>query len=69
MVDKRLIDYSNQYKDYKKTLEEEGKLFSLEDMMSLIKGFIANYRTDPLNNKERELLLNLGKLHSTYHNS
>lgn len=69
MVDQRLIDYSSQYKDYKKTLQEEGELFTLEDMMSVIEGFVTNYAIDPLNNKERELLINLGKLHSKYQDS
>lgn len=69
MADKRLIDYSSQYKDYKKTLEEEGKLFTLEDMMSVIEGFITNYSVDPLNKKERQLFISLGELHQTYQNS
>lgn len=69
MVDKRLIDYSSQYKDYKETLEEKSKLFTLDDMMSVIEGFIANYRADSLNNKEREILMNLNKLHGSYRNS
>lgn len=69
MVDKRLIDYSSQYKDYKETLEEKSKLFTLDDMMSVIEGFIANYRADSLNNREREILMNLNKLHGSYRNS
>ena len=68
MVDNRLIDYSNQYKDYRKTLEEEGKLFTLEDLMSVIEGFIANHSANPLNNKERELFINLSRLHREYNN-
>ncbi len=69
MIDKRLIDYSNHYKDNKETLEEKSKLFAFDDMMNIIEGSIANYRVDTLNDKERELLMNLDKLHGSYRNS
>ncbi|MGB2691830.1 MAG: hypothetical protein WBB48_02720 [Thermodesulfobacteriota bacterium] len=38
MIDKRLIDYSKDYKDYKKMLKQEGQHFSLEDIMTLVGG-------------------------------
>ena len=69
MMDQRLVDYSSQYKDYRETLEEKCKLFTLDDMMSVIKGFVANCRSDSLNSKERELLKNLDELHGSYQNS
>ncbi len=68
MVDKRLIDYSSQYKDYSKTLKEEGKLLTLEDMMNVVEGFLGNCAMDSLNNEGREALVNLGKAHSAYQN-
>ena len=68
MVDKRLIDYSSQYKDYGKTLKEEGKLLTLEDMMNVVEGFLGNCALDSLNNEGRETLVNLGKAHSAYQN-
>lgn len=68
MVDKRLIDYSSQYKDYGKTLKEEGRLLTLEDMMSVVEGFLGNCDMNSLNNGGREALINLGKAHSSYQN-
>ena len=47
----------------------QNKLFTLEDMMSVIEGFITNYSVDPLNKKERQLFISLGELHQTYQNS
>ena len=42
MIDKRLIDYSTEYADYKETLIEEGKSFTLDDVMTLLEGFLKH---------------------------
>ena len=42
MFDKRLIDYSIQYADYRDTLKERGKNIELEDLMCLLEGFLLN---------------------------
>lgn len=68
MIDKRLIDYSSQYKDFRKTLKEEGRLLTLEDLMSVVEGFLGNCDMNSLNNEGREALINLGKAHSAYQN-
>ncbi len=38
MIDKRLIDYSMEYADYKESLREEAKSFTLDDVMIVLEG-------------------------------
>ena len=40
MIDKRLIDYSREYKDYETVSEKDGKQLSLENMISLLEVFL-----------------------------
>ncbi len=73
MIDERLIDYSGDYKDYKKTLKEEGQYFSLEDMMALVEGFLQgktliDKTMEALDNRDRAALVNLEEAYSQYSN-
>jgi len=40
MIEKRLIDYSSEYIDYQKSLMDEEKSFTLEDLMILVGVFL-----------------------------
>lgn len=71
MIDKRLIDYSKQYKEYKDTLKEEAKQLSLEDMMALLEGFLEGQTvftkdTEALSNRDRSAFVSLGEVYSKY---
>jgi len=71
MIDKRLIDYSQEYKGYKNTLKEEAKYLSLEDMMSLVEGFLQSKMviakgTEVLNNRDKAALVSLEEVYSKY---
>ena len=73
MIDKRLIDYSQDYKEYKSTLKQEGKCFSLEDLMTLVDGFLQgktliNKSVEVLDNRDRAALVSLKEVYSKYSN-
>lgn len=73
MIDKRLIDYSQEYKGYKNTLKEEAKYLSLEDMMSLVEGFLQGKTVitkglEALNNRDRAAFVSLEEVYSKYSN-
>jgi len=70
MIDKRLIDYSRDYKDYKKMLRQEGQCFSLEDIMALVEGFLRSKVVidETLDNRDRAALVNLEEAYSQYSN-
>lgn len=38
MIDRRLIDYSMEYADYKESLREGAKSFTLDDVMIVLEG-------------------------------
>ena len=40
MIDKRLIDYSKEYKDYETVLEKDREPLSLENTISLLEVFL-----------------------------
>lgn len=71
MIDKRLIDYSQGYKEYKNTLREEAKHLSLEDMMALVEGFLEGKTVfaknmEALNNRDRSVFVSLEEVYSKY---
>jgi hypothetical protein len=71
MIDKRLIDYSKDYKDYKKTLKQEGQHFSLEDIMTLVEGFLQgkaliHETMETLGKRDVAALANLEEAYSQY---
>ena len=68
MMDKRLIDYSKDYKDHKKTLKEEGQRFSLEDIMILVEGFLQGKTLvdKTMGNRDIAVLANLEEAHNKY---
>lgn len=71
MIDKRLIDYSKDYKDYKKMLKQEGQHFSLEDIMTLVEGFLQgkaliDETMETLGKRDVAALANLEEAYSQY---
>lgn len=70
MIDKRLIDYSKDYKDYKKMLKQEGQHFSLEDIMTLVGGLqgkaLIDETMETLGNRDVGALANLEEAYSQY---
>jgi len=44
MIDKRLIDYSEEYRDYGDKLRDEGMELRLGDMLLILEGFLMRYR-------------------------
>lgn len=71
MIDKRLIDYSKDYKDYKKTLKRKGQHFSLEYIMTLVGGFLqgkilVDETMGTLGNRDVTALANLEEAYSKY---
>jgi len=46
MIDKRLIDYSEEYKEYESALDKDGKKLSLENMISLLEVFLFDETKD-----------------------
>ncbi|MEM7009245.1 MAG: hypothetical protein AAF462_08950 [Thermodesulfobacteriota bacterium] len=67
MIDKRLIDYSNQYRDYYKTLEEKGRSLNVQEVLTLIEGFLAVSEADFPYHREKEVVKGLKKVHMEYH--
>ena len=43
MIDKRLIDYSDGYRDYRDKLREDGRELTLPDMLLILEGFLFRY--------------------------
>lgn len=66
MIDIRLIDYSTEYLDYKDMLKEEGKNMALEDLMSLLEGFVAKHSQGHIDCKALAAVQQLGQAYNAY---
>lgn len=43
MIDGRLIDYDEGYRDYDESLRREGECLSVGDMLTVVQGFVGKY--------------------------
>jgi len=66
MIDKRLIDYSKEYADYKETLKEEGRSFTLDDVMTVLEGFLVEHNQEMIDHRDRAAVIQLKQAHNTY---
>ena len=66
MIDKRLIDYSMEYADYKESLREEAKSFTLDDVMIVLEGFLAEHPRKTVNPEDSIDVIHLKRAHNTY---
>ncbi|MCZ6468631.1 MAG: hypothetical protein O6499_03175 [Candidatus Dadabacteria bacterium] len=68
MIDRRLIDYSMEYADYKESLGEEAKSFTLDDVMIVLEGFLAEHPQKTVNPENSIAVIHLKRAHNTYMN-
>jgi hypothetical protein len=67
MIDKRLIDYSREYKDYETDLEIGRKHLSLENLISLLDVFLFDEKKDLSDGKYDAVISELRQARNTYH--
>jgi len=67
MIDKRLIDYSGEYKDYETDLERDKEHLSLENLISLLDVFLFDETRDLSDGKYDAVISELRQARNTYH--
>ena len=66
MIDRRLIDYSMEYADYKESLRKKAKSFTLDDVMIMLEGFLAEHPQRTVNPEDSVAVTHLKRAHKTY---